>query len=416
MSSLYKFGVLKLEASKIQITAEVIHPDSNYLKASPGFALMLLYDNINDSAPLKQEVDFDDLFEDSWMTTNARAFIKSVTLKLDKLKKNKWKSGVLDIEVTHPAWLEHMKGIDTWDSASYDPVDSYDPAEPRFPEDNDSIVVTETDSKEGFMPIWKYMIPGSLLHNQNDIFWFPAFGEKHYKASDTPITDLSDDAKLKLEGTLVKTPESFGVFSKRATDWGIVTFGRGSIGSTYIDGEMTKMYFNPKKKGGYANTPESLIVWSKPLAYETKINGDTITFKFMFMDDDNDRVSLQSKMSALELLLKPFEDYFQEKYEGESPLCEVMNDFLKENNIHGTSTIYIRHKEMAEQFIADAKVEKIRDIPFPSFDNLSNEEIIALYDFEKWPAYQVSIQVTDKKWLEHYPQTPFSHIFERYDS
>lgn len=416
MSSLYEVGVIQRQESKIQISVQVIHPDSNYINASPGFALMLLYRNVNNDSPIKKEVDFDDTLDESWMRENARAFIQSVDLKMGKPNKRGWKNGVLDITVTHPAWLEHLKDMNHWDSAAFDPAREYDACEPRFPiKDETPVAPSDLTSKEGFMPIWKYMIPDYLLKTPKDILWFPTLGEKYYKDSNTMITDLSDENLQKWEGTLVRTTKSFGILYKRETDWGIISCGQGSMGSSYIDGEMTQMVLNPKKKNAYASSPESILRWGSPVVYETAINGDTISFKLMIMSEDNDRIFLETKMSVLKFMLKRLESFSGKEYQIEGPLFEKLNAIIKEKDIRDTHTLYLRHREIAEQFIVSSKIEKIRDVPYPDFYQLSNEEIIDLYSFEKWPAYEISVKVTDAKWLEQYPLEPFSYIFSEYD-
>lgn len=416
MSSLYEVGVIQRQESKIQISVQVIHPDSNYINASPGFALMLLYRNVNNDSPIKKEVDFDDTLDESWMRENARAFIQSVDLKMGKPNKRGWKNGVLDITVTHPAWLEHLKDMNYWDSAAFDPAREYDACEPRFPiKDETPVAPSDLTSKEGFMPIWKYMIPDYLLKTPKDILWFPTLGEKYYKDSNMMITDLSDENLQKWEGTLVRTTKSFGILYKRETDWGIISCGQGSMGSSYIDGEMTQMVLNPKKKNAYASFPESILRWGSPVVYETAINGDTISFKLMIMSEDDDRIFLETKMSVLKFMLKRLESFSCKEYQIEGPLFEKLNAIMKEKDIKNTHTLYLRHREIAEQFVVDSSIKKIRDVPYPDFYQLSNEEIMDLYSFEKWPAYEISVKVTDAIWLDQYPQGPFSYIFSEYD-
>ena len=94
MSSLYEVGVIKRQESKIQISVQVIHPDSNYITDSPGFALMLLYHNVNNDSPIKKEVDFDDTLDEVWIKKNAYAFIESVDLKMNNPNKKGWKKGI----------------------------------------------------------------------------------------------------------------------------------------------------------------------------------------------------------------------------------------------------------------------------------------------------------------------------------
>ncbi|WP_294820143.1 hypothetical protein [uncultured Flavobacterium sp.] len=413
MSALYNIRVLELDGMKIRLSVEVIHPDSNHIYESPGFALMLIHYGATYDTPLGREVDFELLHNDSWIESNARGFIRSVTLEKGKPTRRGWLTGTLQIEVTHPAWLSHLQGVAEWDSAAYEPVSFYADCAPVAPDEEDDNVPDNVPatSREGFMPVWKYMVPSYLLHSNKDILWLPVYSQSSYKPDPArTITDLGEASMRAHEGLLVKTPEGYGVLHKRVDDWGMYSNGNSSCGSSYIDGEMTPMVLNTRKKLSYPMSVNDMIRWSSPLIFDAAITGDTITLKVMVMSEE-DRVFLHSKVSALEFLMKPFETWRGNEYE-ESPLGSFLNAQMKKKGIARTWDLYMQHKDIAEGVIMDFNMEKSLDIPPPELYGLSHDEVISLYSFDKWPQYAITIKVASPALLEGYgKKLPFEHIF-----
>ncbi|MGE6763391.1 hypothetical protein ACQKGO_35605 [Corallococcus interemptor] len=112
-----------------------MHPDAAKPAPHAVFALMLMYDpiekakelefskyrHLEDSA-LAREVKADKGLTGAWLDANARAFVSKVT-----------RSGsFVDIHVTHPAWVEHLRKRMTWRTTAYD-AGPGQPAEPRVP-------------------------------------------------------------------------------------------------------------------------------------------------------------------------------------------------------------------------------------------------------------------------------------------
>jgi hypothetical protein len=416
MSSLYNVGVLNLEGSKIKLSVEVIHPDSNYISDSPGFALMLLHHDATLSTPLGGEADFDLLLNESWIQENARGFIRSVAYEPRRKKRNGYLTGTLDIEVTHPAWISHLKDTDSWDSAAFDPAAAYDECPPKAPAtDDDTTPAPATQLREGFIPVWKYIFAPYLMHSPKDIFWMPAYSQSCYKPDPAnAVTDLSDESLRAHEGRLFTTGKEYGILYRRETDWGLFQIGNGSCGSTYIDGkELIPLVLNTRKKLSYPMDPGRMLNWSHPVIFDASVEGDTIRFRVMVMEED-EQVFLFSRISALEFLMKPFETWRGNEFEENTPLGDFLNAEMKAKKIARTWDIYMRHKDIAELVITNFGVEKSLDIPFPDLSGLSNEEVISYYTFDKWPQYTITIEVTDPALLEGYDKKlPFEHIFGR---
>ncbi|WP_199738384.1 hypothetical protein [Corallococcus sp. CA054B] len=99
------------------------------------FALMLLYDPIEKAedagfskyphlkdAALVREAGGRKAFTGQWMNANAQAFVSKV----------KRSGPFLDIQLTHPAWGEHLRKGMAWRTTAYDAGPGL-PAEPRVP-------------------------------------------------------------------------------------------------------------------------------------------------------------------------------------------------------------------------------------------------------------------------------------------
>ncbi len=181
------------------------------------------------------------------------------------------------------------------------------------------------------------------------------------------------------ECTLMMTDKEYGILYKRETDWGLFKSGNGSYGSTYIQGgQLTPMVLNTHKKLSYPITVSRILKWSHPVVFDTAIEGDTITFKVMVMEED-ESVFLFSKISALQFLMRPFETWRSSLYGEGAPLSNLLNAKMEERKIDHTWYVYMNHKDIADLVITNFSVEKSLDIPFPNLDGLSNEEIISLY-------------------------------------
>ncbi|RKH72940.1 hypothetical protein D7W81_04955 [Corallococcus aberystwythensis] len=71
---------------------------------------------------LAREMEEHHAFDSAWMNANAQAFVAQV----------KRSGPFLDIQPTHPAWIEHLRKKMTWRTTAYDAGPGL-PAEPRAP-------------------------------------------------------------------------------------------------------------------------------------------------------------------------------------------------------------------------------------------------------------------------------------------
>ncbi|CAM3932764.1 hypothetical protein [Corallococcus exiguus] len=135
MSDLYAVRVLGVSRQAVRLSVARVHPDAGKPAPHAVFALMLIYDPIEKAedaefsnyrhlkdAALVREVGGRKVFTSEWMNANARAFVSKVT-----------RSGpFLDIQLTHPAWGEHLRPRMAWRTTAHD-VGPGLPAEPRVP-------------------------------------------------------------------------------------------------------------------------------------------------------------------------------------------------------------------------------------------------------------------------------------------
>lgn len=424
MSALYAIQVLNFEPTKIKLAIQVIHPDAGDIYETPGFALMLLFDNAKNNSALGQELDFENLLNEDWMRKYARGFIKSVGVELSNKstakssKKSDWLSGTIEIEVVHKKWLEHLKNIQHWESAAFNPALSYHDCIAILPPNTQkSKKDISANPKEGLIPIWKYMIPAYLLSSNQEVLWVQKHGKSAYKP-DKPktIKPVTEDAQKALEGLLVMAGDEFGVVYKRANDWSLFEVGDGSCGSSYIPKEsITPMVFNSNKKR--LSSPLSvsrLLQWSQPVIFDADINGETIHLKVLVMASDS-RILLPSNLHTLELLTKPFIEFSSSdnRFKIGSNLSHFLNQEMDKKQIQPIGNLYKKDQEdLANQIIVETVIEKSFDIPSPNLDDLTEEALIALYRFDKWPQYRISIRVSDAAFLEGYEAyLPFAFVF-----
>lgn len=144
MSTLYKAKVKKIiDSQTVQLLVQDVHSDASEMSVpeSPAFVLLMLFEGAIDSgSQLEKALNINDLIEDKWMENNALGFIENVKttshmltpefdendedVDLDELyeeieDKNRALGATVEIKVTNPAWIAHLKINSEWDTTSY---------------------------------------------------------------------------------------------------------------------------------------------------------------------------------------------------------------------------------------------------------------------------------------------------------
>ncbi|MCY1013679.1 hypothetical protein OV079_50760 [Nannocystis pusilla] len=121
-SDLYRVKVVSKKAATAVFDVKVIHPDISTIPEDRSFALMLLREAAKDSL-LAREVATADKTDKTWLKKYASGFIPSVALKCTG---NSAKRGRLTVTVSDPAWIDHVKPGESFDTAAFQRIDKYD--------------------------------------------------------------------------------------------------------------------------------------------------------------------------------------------------------------------------------------------------------------------------------------------------
>lgn len=430
MSTLYEINVLEKQATKVKLKIQVVHPDSMYIAPTPGFALMLLFNMSEDNSPIRKEMDFNDTMNSEWMQQYARGYVKDVKATLSNEPpedarwdtshsyyedSSKWLNGIMEIEVTHPAWIEHIKTGDSKDSADYDPCSCYDDCEPIFPADPNEKPIPSEDIHEAFLPVWKVMFDEYLKDFPEDIIWIPKYGKAAYTPMPNGIDRYDKNILPKIVGLYLKINEEQGIVIPSGNDYLLFEITDGSHGSRGFtneqkEGTCAHLVFNKAKKR--LAKPLSLnkrVRSSNPFIFNIVVNGDTAEFDFISFSDGL-RTEFGDASEALSMLVHPIKKgSWGDNVEEEFPLGKVIMNTKKELDANFMSEVY---KKLANGIIASYSVEPTESKDFPDLDAMSNEEIIKQYNTDFWPKYKAKIKVHDPAWLEHLKDAKaFSHGF-----
>lgn len=453
-SELYEIKVVKLQKTKITLNVKVVNRDSMEIPASPGFALSLLFDNAGKDSKLAELVDFDNLSDSAWAKKNAKGFVKSVKVTLDNKPsdeiladdshaywntKSNWLNGKMEIEVTDSAWIEHMSEDDEWESASFDPSMEYDECKP-FKIQKVKASAKGNDEHPGLMPIWKYMADNLLLKSEHEIIWVPMFEIAEYIVdSSNEVRKFSEEIMADLENKLAtvecKGVTNFGVVVKIENTWSLleVIEDKDKL-KDYLDNYMVSMYApfkltpivdgctitamifdtTKRKLPKPFNIDYILSTNNLPVIFESKINDKTVELKIITFSQK--MLAIDSKSAnALCLLAAPWLNATNEFLNAGHPLSDFINsEFKSADLIPKTDRYTYKEPEFAlkvqSKIISSSKINQTAKVEFPKrFGALKPEDFISYFQFDKWPQFKVTIQVTDAKYLQNYGEkVPFS--------
>lgn len=420
MSALYHVDVVSLEDSLLTIKTKVIHPDSMYIDDSIGFALHLICKGEYDEFPLGKEVSIGNLTDREWMHNYANGFIKNVVI-LEKTNEptqevlddydhpywkdtKNWFSATLQIEVTHPDWLDHVYKNDSWDSAAYDPSSTYKKIEPILPSDKPHTLSFDYNGK-GWMPI-----PSFLIETENSLppfVYIPRYAENAYDISEKiNATDINAQLAKSLEGKVIfiqgKYEKEMGICIPNEDSIALHSINAGSSGTTFF-------YFDDIEYLGIAGFRENLDSLGSEFTYEqlfdysslevknATISGNTISLDVVGIKNP-ESFNITNKPTAFRFLCSNFMDTFDEVAESfeHYPLSKAISYFKEKHNYDWMSQFF---NQYADAFVKEYSIEN-SEVPFPDFDSMSNNEITDFLTDEKWPITKVNIEVFDPVFLD----------------
>lgn len=432
MSTLYHVFVSdRPSAVTVDLSIQVVHPDAMHIYDTPGFALMLLQECSKENNLLAEEVDYDTVTDAGWLKKYARGFIKRVELTevenpLPEAARSdyehpywedseNWLSGTLRITMTHPAWAQHATdGLD-WESASYDPNRSYDACSPIQPSEKEAEVSNDPTDRTGFLAIPNYFFEPTLTAPTP--VWIPIYGDNAYMMGDEIKTkEITDEMWDSMHGKTVYFQAMWsggmGVLCSREQ---IFTIDSGSYGPVNIEGGDLKWIasadFNQaKKRLNEGLNYKTIMGWVDPYIAETKVEGDTVTFK-VYSFSENRRLELQDESDVMGLLCRSVTDIMEEITDDESKLGEFLENEKEERDIYFTSEVYTK---IGKGMILGYSLKKIKKASHSDLDSLEVDDLVAELAKEPWTTWKITIQVSDPAWIEHLPERgPFHYGFGR---
>jgi len=146
-TELFHVKVLDKEGTKVVLQLRIISGEQRDFYDGEGFALMLLYDpisygDVDEDVPLAREVTLENTLDPDWVADNVADYVAAVRLydvknhppavDLEKLsgdarreffKSDEAPTAKLEVTVTRPEWVEHIRAGAEWDTSSYDALE-----------------------------------------------------------------------------------------------------------------------------------------------------------------------------------------------------------------------------------------------------------------------------------------------------
>ncbi|MDC7232906.1 MAG: tetratricopeptide repeat protein [Spirochaetales bacterium] len=424
MSTLFSITVLKKPSpSSLILGIESIHPDSGPVPETPGFALMLLMDNMGDG-PLSKEVSHDNVYNQEWVSQNARGFV----LRANMLPDN----GGFRIRTTAPEWCAHISDGDCWETAAFNPARSYKRCDPVSPRKAPVSLEVDFTRSEGFIPI-----PTDMLFNipvppdLSPMSYLPRYALPAYEIVD------------KLEGAELEEFD-FSAWVGYPLIW-YDRYDRKEIGLLIAleKGRLVLASYSGSSQGRQWSEPADLK-WIGRAAFtgdtngtdytvldyiegfstgyvsQIRVEGSTLSFSFFNKDKDSPNLDEGAVLALMAAPLRKERDnkagyYFSDNdFNKETPLGASLNwiqdRFRKEGD-------YFYHK-VGKAYVRSVSVKSPEPDSYDKYDDIEymkNKDLLEVYRNEAWPCYTLQGEMTDPAWLEHFKdQSPFSYKNEHY--
>ena len=438
-SDLYEVSARGVENDTTMVLdLKVVHPDVTTIPATPGFALMLLFEPAEQGDPIATELDHDSVLDSAWMRRYARGFVRDVEVvelaneppaaaKNDDehpywKEPDRWLRGTIRFEVSDPAWISHLSTGQSWGSTAFESNRSFEECDPiRFePAETPS---TATDARfAGLMPVPPVMFPDLLGSLESEFAWIPKYTEKAYVTDETYEGDaITEEVLDSLVGKVVRysnhgdhlgvlTPDHrVARISKRSRGAGDVFPGVGTIGAARFD---------TNKKRLAEPLPFSKLIRhaSDAAVAKARIDGTSVSLTVYCFGDrtklniKRPEPNLKHEGDALALLGAPECERRRAFAQATSKLGTMLHDKAQEHgiNLRHPPSIY---KTFAMGVITDYSVQKTKDTEPVDVDALSDDEAMARLAEAPWETWTIDITVTDTAWIEHLPaMTPFGYF------
>lgn len=427
MSDLYAVRVAaRPDERTLDLDIQVVHPDAMHIPATPGFALMLLHDRAEGDAALAAEIDLATIMDGHWASAHARAFVSEVELlstaneppaaALDDHEhaywrnSKRWLSGRLRIRVTHPAWLAHVPRA--WDSAAYDPADSYDACPPASPDDvHEYVVEAAIEHSDGFLPVPRLLLASLTGPGCPELLWVPRHGARAYEPSERLVgADITGE---RLAAWLGK-PLVFQIDGGERVECGVLTRVHDDVVSLTTLSPGGRMTQNRSLhalawiglaafRRGLPRLPaplelDTLLDFASPAAVCEQVDGCEASLRVYELASSGGGPVLGSAALALRLIAIPAQDEFGRFDRATSKLGRTLRRQMARRGHGWEGELY---SGVAWGLLESFEVAPPSEPRSVALGELSRAEQIAFIEQRRWPAWTVRVRVSDEAWVEH---------------
>lgn len=430
MSTLYVVRVREIEDDTTAVLdVRVVHPDSMYISATPGFALMLLWEGAESGDPITAEVDLETLLDADWMRKYAPGIVRGaeiIALENEPpaaadsdyehaywQNPEEWLRGTMRVQVSDPAWIAHLSEGQSWDSTAFESNSSFESCEPISFEPQAATPAVSDDPRAGLMPVPRVFFLDYLGAFDDEFIWFPKYSDKAYVATEVyEGVDITDDVLDALVGEVVwyeNYGDGVGVLAPDRMAIHISKGSRGGRGVSAGQGKIGPARFDTSKKRlADPLTIADLARTADPAVVDAEVDGATVSLTVHSFATGRE-LNLGHEAEALALIAAPECESFDAFANATSPLGTLLNAKANEEDIGYEGQIY---PKFAKGIVVDWKVEKIKDAEPVDFDALSDDELMAKLREQPWDTWSIDITVTDPALVAHLPSmTPFGHGF-----
>lgn len=429
MSTLYDVSVRRLENDTTAVLdLQVVHPDSMSISATPGFALMLLSEPAHGDDPLAGEVDLETSVDAAWMRKYAKGFIRDVEIvELDNEppaaaranhqhayweQPDGWLRGTIRIEVSDPAWISHLAADLAWDSTAFEANTSFDACEPiRF--EQEQAPAAADDSRAGMIPVPRVFFLELLGDFDDDVVWFPKYGEAAYIADEVYEGEAVTEAVIEsLIGEVVyfsRFDDGVGVMRP---DGDVAHISKSMHGLAEIRpgcGKLGRARFNTSKERlGEPLTIAGLTESASPAIVDAEVDGATVSLT-VYRFTDGRRLAVEHEADALALIAMREHESMANFANATSKLGKLLHAKAQEHDVDYKDDII---QKFAKGIIVDSTIEKTKEGEPVDFDSLPEADLVAKLNEHPWETWTIAITVSDPALIEHFSSiTPYSHGF-----
>jgi len=401
-SDLYRVKVISNKATTAVFDVKVIHPDVSTIPADRSFALMLLREAADDSA-LAREVTTDDMIDKAWVKKYASGFIQSVDLSTSG---KSTKRGRLTITVFEPAWLDHVKPGESFDTSAFQLLDKYNKHSPimvtkakRPPE------VDVHDDAEGF--VW---VPREAYGHRELVEPLPPFVQ--LPAYSLSAYEVVDEMSAKLARGRIRAwnGKAVGVRASGKSRGGALAFMQGPkdrVALLSLQGYDTskveaigRLRLKPGRRGtklSYAEVFECVHT----SVTRVKKRGATLELTCR-MAPDGRKLPFASESDVLALLARPLGfECSKRRFKTKAPLATALERDLRELDLGTEEELY---PAVARAYVASFTVEgetrPKKKLTPAQLDVLAPRAALAALSAD-WPTFTLRIALTDPSHAAH---------------